>query len=55
MRQPAKPKPSDVEETQRVLRIYDWLRDELDKGEFFGSKDTVLIVAERIAARTAPA
>lgn len=51
MRQPAKSKPSEVAETQRVLRIFDWLVDEMDKrGPVSG--DALLTVAERIAART---
>ena len=53
MRQPVKPKPLDVDETNRVLRIYDWLAGALGNGDRgFVSTDTVLIVAERIAART---
>lgn len=59
MRQPAKPKPSDVAETARVMRIFDWIADELVERESRGQLRTepgsvgdVLIVAERIAART---
>lgn len=44
----------DIEETQRVLRIYDWLGEEIERITHRGrvTADTRLIVAERIAART---
>lgn len=54
MRQPAKPKPSDVAETARVMRIFDWLIEEFRRRSEYDPAlvGDVLIVAERIAART---
>lgn len=58
MRQPVKPKPTAAAETTRIMRIFDWLAEELVarepqakvlRYEFVGS---MLLVAERIAART---
>jgi hypothetical protein len=66
VRAPPKPKPNTALEAARVVRIYDWLREELTSrhtlGPLFSGPDTVitpgierldiLAVAERIAART---
>lgn len=59
MRQPAKPKPDEVAETARVMRIFDWVAGEMDmrpRAEAWRKRPAdILIVAERIAARTEPA
>ena len=59
MRQPAKPKPNDVAETQRVIRIFDWLQTELAEryrgqsvSAVYDYSARLLEVADRIAART---
>lgn len=64
---PRKPKPEEAAETARVMRIFDWLVEELDKRTDKRTFDAegyrivhapppltgdVLAVAERIAART---
>jgi hypothetical protein len=58
---PRKSKPEEAAETARVMRIFDWLFEELDKRNrqtmmaSFPWRDRavdVLAVAERIAART---
>jgi hypothetical protein len=63
-----KGKPKAADEAARVLRIYDWLTDELDKRHvgdpdlsishdtaasvLVAGRSAILAVAERIAART---
>jgi hypothetical protein len=58
VRAPPKPKPNTALETDRVMRIFDALWDELEKkldpgpGNAGLEAGDVLAVAERIAART---
>jgi hypothetical protein len=49
---PRTKKPNAVDETARVLKVYDWLREELRRRESWALDGDILQVAERIAART---